>query len=170
MKKYILFDLYITFRETDPFYVLDLSDPTNPQLKGQLKIPGYSSYLHRIDENKILGVGLESGQLKLSLFDVSNPESPVEVAKFFLNEYSSEVLSNHHAFLHDPRHKVFFIPATKGGYVFSYTNNQLTLKATINLWGTKRAIYFNDLLYVLGGNEMVVLHENSWREEKRINL
>jgi len=160
----------VTFRETDPFYVLDLSDPTNPQLKGQLKIPGYSSYLHRIDENKILGVGLESGQLKLSLFDVSNPESPVEVAKFFLNEYSSEVLSNHHAFLHDPRHKVFFIPATKGGYVFSYANNQLTQRARVDLWNTKRAIYFNNYLYVLGDNELVVLNETSWREEKRISL
>lgn len=160
----------VTFRETDPFYVLDLSEPTKPQVKGQLKIPGYSSYLHRVDENKILGVGLESGRLKLSLFDVSDPENPKEVAKYLLDEYSSDVLSNHHAFLHDPVHRVFFIPAARGGYAFSYANNQLTLKATVYLRNTKRAIYFNDYLYVLGDSEIVVLDENSWNEEKRISL
>lgn len=160
----------VTFRETDPFYVLDLSDLTNPQVKGQLKIPGYSSYLHRIDANKILGIGVESGRIKLSLFDVLRPEDPVEVAKYLLDESSSDVLSNYHAFLHDPAHHVFFIPAAKGGYVFSYANNQLTLKATVYLRNTKRAIYFNDYLYVLGEEEIAVLDENSWVEVKRINL
>lgn len=160
----------VTFRETDPFYVLDLSEPTNPQVKGQLKIPGYSSYLHRIEENKILGVGLEFGRLKLSLFDVSNPESPKELAKYLVSESSSDVFSNHHAFLHDPRHKIFFIPGSKGGYVFSYTNNQLTLKATVYLDNAKRAIYFDDYLYVLGEDEIVVLNENNWIEERKISL
>jgi inhibitor of cysteine peptidase len=66
----------VTFRETDPFYVLDLSDPKNPQVKGELKIPGYSSYLHPIEEHLILGVGKEGWKVKISLFDVSSATEP----------------------------------------------------------------------------------------------
>ena len=62
----------VTFRQVDPFYVLDLSDPNNPRKAGELKIPGFSSYLHPLKENLILGVGQENGRVKLSLFDVSD--------------------------------------------------------------------------------------------------
>ena len=66
----------VTFKQVDPFYVLDLSDPMNPEKKGELKIPGYSSYLHPITKDKILGIGEENNKVKISLFDVSDPADP----------------------------------------------------------------------------------------------
>src|SRR3989344_3727027 len=89
----------VTFRQTDPFYVLDLSNPRSPKMAGELKIPGYSSYLHPLKENLIVGVGQENGRVKLSLFDVSDSSNPKEVDKYTLDEYYSEAQNNHHAFL-----------------------------------------------------------------------
>ncbi|MDI6807328.1 MAG: beta-propeller domain-containing protein, partial [Candidatus Aenigmarchaeota archaeon] len=117
----------VTFREIDPFYVLDLADPTKPEVKGELKIPGYSSYLHPIEEHLILGIGKEGWKVKISLFDVSSAIEPKEVDKYTLDEYWSDVLETHHAFLLDKKHEIFFIPGGKGGYIFSYSNRSLKL-------------------------------------------
>lgn len=76
----------VTFRQVDPFYVVDLSSPTDPAVVGELKIPGYSSYLHPIGDDLVLGVGQDADEegftrgAKVSLFDVSNQADPVEVA------------------------------------------------------------------------------------------
>ena len=74
----------VTFRQTDPLFVIDLSNPENPTVKGELKIPGFSEYLHPITENLLVGVGQDgtmtgtNGDCKVSLFDVSNPYEPKE--------------------------------------------------------------------------------------------
>ena len=118
----------VTFRQVDPFYVLDLSDPKNPRKAGELKIPGFSSYLHPLKENLILGVGQENGRVKLSLFDVSDSSSPKEIDKYTLDEYYSEAQNNHHAFCRTKNTKYFFLPGGQTGYVFSYAGNKLSLK------------------------------------------
>jgi len=156
----------VTFRETDPFYVLDLSDPASPELKGELKIPGYSSYLHPITKDKILGTGKEGSSVKLSLFDVSDPTDPREVSKYTLDEYWSEILNTHHAFLMDTKHEVFFLPGGKGGYVFSYTDDRLSLTKAVSGIRAKRAVFINDYLYILGDDRAVVLNEADW---ERVN-
>jgi hypothetical protein len=95
----------VTFRQTDPLFVIDLSDPTAPTLQGELEIPGYSAYLHPIDEGHLLGIGQEadaSGMtqgLQASVFDVSDPTHPTRVDQVvFPNEYS-DAEYDHHAFL-----------------------------------------------------------------------
>ena len=160
----------VTFRQIDPLHVLDLSNPENPELKGELKIPGYSSYLHPITKDKILGIGKEDFKMKVSLFDVSSPENPVEADKYLLDEYWSDILSTHHAFLIDKKHKIFFLPGSKGGYIFSYENDNLKLKKTISNIIAKRAVYINDYLYILGNNKIVVLDENTWEKVKEFEL
>ncbi len=160
----------VTFRQTDPFYVLDLSSPKNPELKGELKIPGYSSYLHPISDDKILGIGRDSSKVKISLFDVSSADNPSEIAKYSLNEYWSDILNTHHAFLLDKKHKVFFMPGSSGGYVFSYANDKLKLVKAISNIYPRRAVYLNDYLYVLSDNEVVVLDENTWERVKNLEL
>jgi len=153
----------VTFRETDPFYVLDLADPTDPQVKGELKIPGYSSYLHPITDNEILGIGKEGSKVKLSLFDVSDPQEPKEAAKYILSEYWSDVLNTHHAFLLDEKHKIFFLPGSRGGYIFSYQGG-LSLERAVSGIMAKRAVYLDDYLYVIGDDEIIVLSELDWKE------
>ncbi|PJC68502.1 hypothetical protein CO015_03775 [candidate division WWE3 bacterium CG_4_8_14_3_um_filter_42_11] len=159
----------VTFREVDPFFVIDLSEAASPALAGELKIPGYSSYLHPISQDKILGIGKEGSQVKISLFDVADPQNPSEEDKYTLNEYWSDVLETHHAFLLDAKHEIFFIPGTRGGYVFSYTDDQLKLEKTVADWQVQRALYINDYLYILGSNQIVVLNEADWSEVKRLS-
>jgi len=160
----------VTFKETDPFYVFDLSDATNPELKGELKIPGYSSYLHPIDDNTILGIGKENQNVKASLFDVADPSAPTEIAKYQLTEYWSDILTTHHAFLLDKEHKIFFLPGTSGGYIISYANNNLELKKVVSGYSVERALYINDYLYILSGEKIVVLDENTWEQVKELAL
>ncbi len=160
----------VTFKQVDPFYVLDLSDPVNPVKKGELKIPDYSSYLHPIAQNKILGIGEENNKVKVSLFDVSDPADPTEIAKYNLDEYWSEISQTHHAFLQDAKHEIFFLPGGKGGYIFSYAGNNLRLTKTISETAVKRAIYINDFLYVIGENNLVVLDERNWEKAGELEL
>jgi uncharacterized secreted protein with C-terminal beta-propeller domain len=160
----------VTFRETDPFYVLDLSSPTNPKKVGELKIPGYSSYLHPVSEDLILGIGKEDENVKLSLFDVSDPSKPTEIAKYNLKEYWSDILSTHHAFLMDDQHQVFFIPGSTGGYIFSYAQNKLELVKAVDSISAQRAIYINDNMYIIGQDKIVVLDEKTWERVKEFSL
>jgi uncharacterized secreted protein with C-terminal beta-propeller domain len=90
----------VTFRQVDPLYTLDLSDPTAPKVGGELKVPGYSAYLHPVGENLLLGVGREGGTVKTSLFDVSNMAAPREVTTLGLGSGSTAVELEPHAFLY----------------------------------------------------------------------
>lgn len=77
----------VTFRQTDPLFAVDLSDPANPKVMGQLKITGFSEYLHPFADNLLIGVGRDgtesgiNGDCKVSLFDVSDPANPTEASK-----------------------------------------------------------------------------------------
>ena len=95
----------VTFRQIDPFYTIDLSDPANPEILGELKIPGFSSYLHPISDSLVLGVGSdadEDGRItgaKVSLFDVSDLAAPREVAVWTAPDGWNDVGWDHRAFL-----------------------------------------------------------------------
>jgi uncharacterized secreted protein with C-terminal beta-propeller domain len=160
----------VTFRQVDPFYVLDMSDPSNPELKGELKIPGYSSYLHPITKDKILGVGKEGSKVKISLFVVTDPENPTEADKYLMDEYWTDILNTHHAFLLDDRHSVFFLPGSKGGYVFSYEDDKLEMVKAVSEINPSRALYLDDYLYIISTSKIVVLDENTWQEVKELDL
>jgi len=107
----------VTFRQTDPLYVIDLSDPANPTVSGELKIPGYSAYLHPVGDGLLLGVGQEAdadGRVqgtKLSLFDVSNPADPREVSSLPIGGFS-EAEWDHKAFLYWPEDGTIVIPVS----------------------------------------------------------
>lgn len=106
----------VTFRQTDPLYVIDLSDPASPQLKGELKIPGFSAYLHPIGDGRLLGVGQDATDegrrlgSQLSLFDVSDPASPKQLATHDLRSYGSSAEYDHHAFLWWARTGLVVVP------------------------------------------------------------
>lgn len=108
----------VTFRQIDPFYILDLSDPTNPQVTGELKIPGFSTYLHPIDENRVLGIGQDATDegrttgLKVSLFDVSDPTDPREVAVWTQPNANSPAEWDHRAFQYLPSQDIAIVPVT----------------------------------------------------------
>eukprot|EP00557_Chaetoceros_sp_GSL56_P000498 CAMPEP_0176489650 /NCGR_PEP_ID=MMETSP0200_2-20121128/7414_1 /TAXON_ID=947934 /ORGANISM="Chaetoceros sp., Strain GSL56" /LENGTH=932 /DNA_ID=CAMNT_0017886831 /DNA_START=161 /DNA_END=2956 /DNA_ORIENTATION=- len=108
----------VTFMQIDPFYTLDMSDPTNPRVVGELKIPGFSNYLHPVNEDLVLALGqntTEDGRtdgLQISLFDVSNFASPQRVRQYV--ETSSNSMSDaqyeHKAFRYLPESKLLILP------------------------------------------------------------
>jgi inhibitor of cysteine peptidase len=108
----------VTFRQIDPFFVIDASDPTQPKILGYLKIPGYSSYLHPYDENHIIGVGMQDSALKLSLFDVTDFSAPKEIAKYMVEGgwSSSTALYDHKAFLFSKAKNLLALPVTLNVY------------------------------------------------------
>jgi inhibitor of cysteine peptidase len=150
--------------------VLDLSIPNSPKLAGELKVPGYSGYLEPISKNIILGVGKEDNKVKLALYDVTNANNPTEVSKYIMDEYWSEALSNHHAFLKDEKHNLFFIPGSLGGYVMSYLGNSLSILKAVSEPGVQRALYINDLLYIISPNKISAWDENNWNKVNELNL
>jgi inhibitor of cysteine peptidase len=104
----------VTFEQKDPFFVLDMSDPTDPRVAGKLEIPGYSSYLHPFDDSHIIGLGMENNVVKLSLFDVTNVNDPTEIAKYTVQgDYSySDALYDPKAFLFDTAKQLMVIPVS----------------------------------------------------------
>ncbi len=122
----------VTFKNVDPFFVLDLSDPQQPEILGALKIPGYSDYLHPYDENHVIGfgkdtveVGAKGGMgdngsmafylgLKMALFDVSDVKNPVEMFRENIGDRGtdSELLRNHKALLFSKEKNLLAFPVT----------------------------------------------------------
>jgi uncharacterized secreted protein with C-terminal beta-propeller domain len=101
----------VTFRQIDPLFVIDLSDPAAPKILGELEMPGFSSYLHPVDEDHVLGIGQENGSVKISLYDVSEPTDPVEKSKILLGQYSHTSASyDHKAVLFDLERELLVIP------------------------------------------------------------
>jgi hypothetical protein len=106
----------VTFLQVDPLYTVDLSDPSNPEVVGELKIPGFSSYLHPLEGGYLIGVGQEAtleGQIlgaAVSLFDVRDPAEPTLVAKEELGTWWTEAEHDHHAFLYWPARKLLVLP------------------------------------------------------------
>jgi uncharacterized secreted protein with C-terminal beta-propeller domain len=111
----------VTFKKLDPLFVIDLSDPAQPQVLGKLKIPGVSDYLHPIGKGLVVGVGrdaVDAGSfawfqgLKVSLFDVSDVENPVELASFFIGDRGSwtPVRGDHKAFTWIAEWSVLVLP------------------------------------------------------------
>jgi len=120
----------VTFKNVDPFFVLDLKDPAHPSILGALKIPGYSDYLHPYDENHVIGFGkdtIEIGSkgmggesmafyqgMKMALFDVSDVKNPVEKFRENIGDRGtdSELLRNHKALLFSKDKNLLAFPVT----------------------------------------------------------
>jgi uncharacterized secreted protein with C-terminal beta-propeller domain len=152
----------VTFKKVDPLFVIDLSEPSAPRVLGKLKIPGYSDYLHPYDETHVIGVGKdavdsEEGNfawyqgVKISLFDVSDVEHPVEVAKLNVGDRgtTSPALDDHRAFLFSRERNLLVLPILEadvpagsasntygdyvyqGAYVFSIDTENIILRGRI---------------------------------------
>ncbi len=160
---------FVTFRETDPLFSVDLSDPCKPKILGKLKIPGFSDYLHFYGKDKLLGIGMnvdENAQVtdgvKLSMFDISDNTDVKEEHKLVLkNVYSTEVSYDYKsALINADRNLIGLAGNTEGGeryYLFSYdekTGFKCNMSEEINGRSGRaaRGLYIEDTLYVVSGN------------------
>ncbi len=142
----------VTFEQTDPLFVIDLSNPENPEIKGELKIPGFSTYLHPVGENLVLGVGVdgdENGQnngLKVSLFDVSDPTNPIESHKVTIpgdntgkayTYVNSQAYNTHKALCWDNVTNTMYIPYFKRTEIWYHTDDSYSYKNVAGILAVK---------------------------------
>lgn len=125
----------VTARETDPLYVIDLTDPTQPVVASELKIPDVSDYMHMYDDNTVIGIGRQDQfgsfyGMQVSLFDVSERASPQKIDQILYTDDSySPITNDHKAFLYhtlDSGETVFGFPilSDKSGYVLLTTDGK----------------------------------------------
>jgi uncharacterized secreted protein with C-terminal beta-propeller domain len=170
----------VTFKQTDPLFVIDLSDARSPRVAGELKIPGFSSYLHPYNETVLIGVGKEAEDrgdqgvdtkgLKISLFDVADMSAPKEIANLQIGGRGSDssVLYDHKAFLFSAEKNLLVIPATltapnstnynvefQGAIVLRVSPTEVSERGRIGHDSTisiQRSLYVGDTLYTLSPN------------------
>ena len=173
----------VTFRRTDPLYVVDLSDPKKPEVKGELKIPGYSAYLHPAGDGRLIGVGQDAtleGRTtgtQVSLFDVSNPNDPKRLQQATIPFTNSEVEQDHHAFLWWPAADLAVVPITggfdrnvTGAVAFRVSDGAITQAGRIEHPSSeliRRSLVIGDRLYTVSGagvmaNDLRTMTQTAW--------
>ncbi len=122
----------VTFRRTDPLYVLNLTDPKSPSVTGELKVSGYSEYLHPVGEHRLLGVGPEADEngsvtgYQASLFDTSDPANPKQLSRVALGDRSSsgQLQYDPHAFLYWEKGQFAVLPVSGNEYSVCPSNTE----------------------------------------------
>jgi len=136
----------VTFQKIDPLFVIDLSNPENPSVLGKLKIPGYSDYLHPLDETHIIGIGKDATPskdgdfawyqgMKLAVFDVSDVENPVQQHSIIIGDRGTDsyALQDHKAFLYDSEKELLVLPI----YLYEITDEvKQQYEEQAKQWGT----------------------------------
>lgn len=189
----------VTFKQIDPLFVIDLSDPTNPIVKGELKIPGYSSYLHPYDETHIIGIGyntkdngwggVTTSTMKMSMFDVSDLENPQEVFNVNIGtDYAySDVIYNHKVLFYKASEDLIGFPVrynnndyrdNKEGFAIfkiNLENNEFEsygeiMKPNDYRSNVERIIYIGDVLYELSTNNIISYDLNTFEKIDEVEL
>jgi len=173
----------VTFRNTDPLFVLDLSKPRAPKMLGELKITGYSTYLHTYDENHVIGFGYDgtewgtNGKLKLALFDVSDLENPREKFKTVIDASDSELLTNHKSLLFSKERNLIAFSVgnyrtDKVGKVFTVDLEKgFTLRGEIKHDSdVARMLYMDNVLYGVSETNVSAHNINTVEELNKITL
>lgn len=181
----------VTFEQVDPLFVIDLSNPKKPEIKGELKIPGYSSYLHPYDENHIIGIGyntksnghggITTDTMKMSMFDVSDVENPKEMFSIDIgNQYVySEILYNHKSLFYKKSENLIGFPVSYDGqgrfeiFKIDLKNGFEKCAEILNnkgYYGIERAIYINDVLYTLHYNRIISYDLNTFEKINELEL
>ncbi len=161
---------FVTFRQVDPLFAVDLSNPSAPRVLSALKIPGFSEYLHVFTDNLLLGIGYNADEntgamqgVKLSMFDTTNKANVREVTTEKVDASWTVVGSNHKAILVDAEKNLIAFPADSNYYIYRYTADKgFTLAARVNMtadlssWNL-RGLFIGDYFYVLGDSGVTVI-------------
>jgi uncharacterized secreted protein with C-terminal beta-propeller domain len=166
----------VTFRQIDPLYTLDLANPEQPRVLGELKIPGYSAYLHPIGDDLLVGVGQDATEegrptgTQVSVFDVSNLRRPARLHTEHLGAGWSEAEHDHHAFLHWPRTGLLVVPFNEEAVGLKVSRRGIDRVGRVDHGkGTaiRRSVVIRDGLYTVsesgvGASSLAALAERGW--------
>ncbi len=164
---------FVTYRETDPLFAVDISNPKDPVVLDKLKIPGFSEYLHPYGDGLLLGIGqdLSDGDqhVKLSMFDISSPSDLKELNTKLLerNTYSLAA-SNHKAMLVDPTRNVIgfalrdYTDSEPKYVLYRYTDKGFECIATLTTPGmgfeSTRGLFVGDYFYLVDAGNAYGIH------------
>lgn len=158
---------FVTFRQVDPLFSVDLSDPASPQIIGELKIPGFSEYLHPYGEGRLLGIGMDVDEegvttegVKLSMFDISDPGNVTEASVYVMEDmYGTDAAYDYKAVFADVEKNLFGFRAYGGTgdvySVFSYDAAEGFRKVfsrELTYGGDARGLYAGERFYLVVGN------------------
>ena len=158
---------FVTFRQVDPLFSADLSDPASPQIIGELKIPGFSEYLHPYGEGLLLGIGMDVDEegvttegVKLSMFDISDPGNVTEASVYVMEDmYGTDAAYDYKAVFADVEKNLFGFRAYGGNgdvySVFSYDAAEGFRKVfsrELTYGGDARGLYAGERFYLVVGN------------------
>lgn len=154
----------ITYRETDPLFVIDLSDVTAPKILGSVKIKGFSSMLVPVNDTRLLGIGFsDKGYLKLVIFDVSNPTEPEVLDSHVVKYAYSDVQEEPKALVYNPERDCYTVPvydmAYGGAYTFSLKSdkiNELDYYTPQNMENCDRCVFIGDKIYLADCEKLMV--------------
>ncbi len=172
---------FVTFRQTDPLFAVDLKDPNRPSILGELKVTGFSSYLHFYGGSLLFGLGYEvdaySGEqlgVKLSMFDITDPAKMIEENRHVLQkEYACPALENYRALTIHPQKNIIGFLCGDEYYVFSYEKEkgfQIHLKEK-GFSEDVRGAYIGDIFYVADKNKINAYHmKNGFTKTGELNF
>jgi uncharacterized secreted protein with C-terminal beta-propeller domain len=174
---------FVTFRQTDPLFSADLSDPYDPKILSTLKIPGFSAYLHPFGEGRLLGVGFDADEehgwtenVKLSMFDISDPSDVYEAFKLSVKDANyTSVQYNHKILFADVASQTIAFPADNKYFVFRVEGDSFREIGRIELgeeywFGDGRGLFVDDAFYVIGSDAVVVLSFETMEELASVEL
>lgn len=179
---------FVTFKEVDPLFSVDLSNPSNPTILGSLKIPGFSEYMHPFKENLLLGLGKEATEngektgLKLSMFDTSDKGNISEINKLVIEDYKySYSFYNHKSITVDSNKNLISFPAINDYVIFEYSKEKgFTEKGKITFETEDddnyiyedniRGIYINNFLYLCSKSWIKVYSLENFNEVSSCNF
>ena len=182
---------FVTFRDTDPLFSVDLSDPAEPKVLGELKITGFSSYLHFYGENKLLGVGNEVDPetgaytgIKLAMFDVSDPSNVKQLHKFVIKDtYDCPLFYDYKAAMIDTEKNVFGFMCDSSYMIFRYDEekgfeNVFTENLGNSYYGSSyngiqgiRGCFIDNSFYLIGGGQIRIYDmADDYKEVGRLEL
>lgn len=165
---------FVTFRQTDPLFAVDLGNPAKPKVLSALKIPGFSEYLHPWSDNLLFGLGRDAdlsgraGYMKISMFDVSDPTDVSEKNKLILDGYYySDASYNHKAIVISPERGIVAFPCDNKYLIVSYTQNGFVKKAELsvdNYGVNQRGLYIDDVFYVCTNKSITAYSMDNYKK------
>lgn len=164
----------VTFRQTDPLYTLDLSDPAHPRVRGSVALTGYSAYLYPPSSTRLIGIGRQAdrmghvGGTQVSLFDVSDIAAPTRLATFALAGAVSQAEFDPHAFLYWPASHTVVVPLEgSGALVLRVDDSGITQTGYINGSSIERSLVIGSTLWTISpagamASDLTSLHQQGW--------
>lgn len=164
---------FCTFRQVDPLFAVNVSDPANPEILSELKISGFSQYLHPWSDGLLFGLGMEADEdtgrtqgMKLVMFDISDKADVKALHTLKLESRYSEALYNHHALLISPEKGIIGFGVDSDYEIYGYDGEKgFSRLASVSLdsdWYASRGMYIGDFAYIIDNSGVAVLDMQSF--------